>query len=143
MKVQFVASVSMIVKNPEKSQQFYRHAFGLEFEGGEGDYVFTERLAGVRHFGLWPLDDAAEACFGSAQWPSDVPVPTASIEFEVDDVEAAAQELIAKGYRLIHGAKTEAWTQQTARLMSPDGVLVAVCYTPWFHADSAGGGTSS
>ncbi len=66
-----------------------------------------------------------------------VPVPTDSVEFEVEDVSAAAEELEAKGYTLVHGAKTEPWTQVTARLMSPDGVLVAVCYTPWFHKDEA------
>ena len=140
MDVQFVASVSMIVQDPETSQRFYRHAFELEFEGGEGDYVFTERLTGVKHFGLWPLAEAAKACFGSEQWPDEVPVPTASIEFEVTDVDAAADELVDKGYTLIHGAKTEPWTQRTARLMSPDGIIIAVCYTPWFHADPTDGG---
>ena len=34
------------------------------------------------------------------------PVPQASIEFEVADVAAAAAELSAKGYRLIHVAHT-------------------------------------
>ena len=138
MKVQFVASVSLIVEDPASSRRFYQDGLGLEFEGGEGDYVFTERLPGVKHFGLWPLSEAARACFGTDEWPNDVPVPTASVEFEVDDVSAAAEELEAKGYKLIHGAKTEPWTQVTARLMSPEGVLVAVCYTPWFHGDGAG-----
>ncbi len=133
MKVQFVASVSLITKDPARSKSFYRDALDLEFEGGEGDYVFTERLPGVKHFGLWPLVEAAKACFGTEEWPNDVPVPTASVEFEVEDVSAAVEELEAKGYKLIHGAQTEPWTQVTARLMSPESVLVAVCYTPWFH----------
>ncbi len=67
-------------------------------------------------------------------------MPTASVEFEVEDVPAAAEELETKGYRLLHRAKTEPWTQVTARLMSPEGLLVAVCYTPWFHDDDAGEG---
>ena len=139
MKVQFVGSVSLVVKDPASSRSFYQGGLGLEFEGGEGDYVFTERLSGVKHFGLWPLAEAARACFGTDEWPSDVPVPTASVEFEVEDVSAAAEELQAKGYKLLHGAKTEPWTQITARLISPEGALVAVCYTPWFHDDDAGG----
>ena len=137
MKVQFVASVSLIVKDPSSSKGFYQDGLNLDFEGGEGDYVFTERLSGVKHFGLWPLSEAANACFGTDEWPDDIPVPTASVEFEVEDVSAAAVELEAKGYKLIHGAKTEPWTQVTARLMSPEGILVAVCYTPWFHKDDA------
>ncbi|MDQ4129878.1 MAG: VOC family protein [Actinomycetota bacterium] len=131
-----MASVSLIVKDPARSRSFYEDGLDLEFEGGEGDYVFTERLPGVKHFGLWPLSEAAMACFGRDEWPDAVPVPTASVEFEVEDVSGAVEELEAKGYQLIHGAKTEPWTQVTARLMSPEGVLVAVCYTPWFHQDS-------
>jgi hypothetical protein len=49
------------------------------------------------------------------------------------DVAAAAAELTAKGYRLIHEARTEPWGQVTARLLSPEDLLVAVCYTPSFH----------
>ncbi len=53
------------------------------------------------------------------------------------DVRAAADELKAKGHRLIHDPHTEPWGQITARLLSPKGLLVAVCYTPAFHDDSA------
>src|SRR5438093_12731844 len=70
------------------------------------------------------------------RWPADIPVPQASIEFEVADVASAAAELTAKGYRLIHEARTEPWSQVTARLLSPEGLLTAVCYTPSFHDES-------
>ncbi len=135
MDVQFVASFSPIVRDRASSTAFYRDGLGLVFEGGEGDYVFTHQLPGVKHFGLWPLHEAARSCFGTDEWPPDVPVPQASVEFEVGDVAAAAAELQDRGYRLIHGAKTEPWTQVTARLLSPEGLLVAVCHTPWFHED--------
>jgi catechol 2,3-dioxygenase-like lactoylglutathione lyase family enzyme len=133
MDVKFVASVAPIVRDGEAARAFYGDALGLSFEGGEGDYAFTQRLEGTKHFGLWPLSEAAKSCFGTAEWPADIPVPQASIEFEVADVAAAAAELKGKGYRLIHDAQTEPWTQITARLLSPEGLLVAVCYTPPFH----------
>ena len=133
MNVQFVTSFAPIVRDAEASRSFYRDALGLLFEGEEGDYIFTHELEGVKHFGLWPLSEAANACFGTTEWPADIPVPQASIEFEVADVAAAAAELTAKGHRLIHDARTEPWTQITARLLSPEGLLVAVCYTPSFH----------
>jgi catechol 2,3-dioxygenase-like lactoylglutathione lyase family enzyme len=133
MDVLFVASVAPIVRDADASRSFYRDALGLSFEGEEGDYMFTQKLEGTKHFGLWPLSEAANACFGTTAWPSDVPVPQASIEFEVPDVAAAAAELTAKGYRLIHETRTEPWSQITARLLSPEGLLVAVCYTPSFH----------
>lgn len=138
MNVLFVASVAPIVREKIAARAFYQDALGLAFEGGEGDYVFTHRLEGTKHFGLWPLSEAATACFGTSDWPNDVPVPQASIEFEVADVAEAAGELKAKGYRLIHEARTEPWQQVTARLLSPEGLLVAVCYTPQFHDAGSG-----
>jgi hypothetical protein len=90
MEVLFVASVSPIVRNSDVTSAFYKEALGLSFEGGEGDYVFTEQLGGVKHLGLWPLADAASACFGTTEWPADVEIAPASIEFEVTDVAAAA-----------------------------------------------------
>jgi hypothetical protein len=105
----------------------------MAFEGQEGDYVFTHELDGTKHFGLWPLSEAANACFGTTEWPAETPIPQASVEFEVADVSAEAAELTVKGFRLIHGVRTEPWGQITARLLSPEGLLVAVCYTPAFQ----------
>ena len=133
MQVQFVASIAPIVRDIDAARAFYQDGLGLSFEGVEGDYRFTHHLNGTKHFGLWPLAEAANACFGTTDWPEDIPIPQASIEFEVADVAAAAAELKAKGYRLIHEARTEPWSQVTARLLSPEGLLTAVCYTPSFH----------
>ena len=136
MDVQFVASVAPIVRDADAARAFYADALGLSFEGSDDEYVFTQKLEGTKHFGLWPLSEAATACFGTSEWPSGIPVPQASIEFEVADVAAAAKELASKGYTLIHDARTEPWGQITARLLSPEGLLVAVCYTPPFHDGS-------
>ena len=138
MNVQFIASVAPIVRDADAARSFYRDALGLSFEGEDGDYVFTQELEGTKHFGLWPLSEAAKACFGTTEWPADIPVPQASIEFEFPDVAAAAAELKVKGYRLIHEARTEPWTQITARLLSPEGLLIAVCYSPSFHDERDG-----
>jgi catechol 2,3-dioxygenase-like lactoylglutathione lyase family enzyme len=136
MKVLFVSSVSPIVRDAAASHRLYRDTLGLPLEGA-GDYAFTERLDGVRHFGLWPLSEAAQACFGSPQWPADVPVPQASIEFDVDDVPGAAAELLDRGYQLLHGARTEPWGQAVARLLSPEGLIVGVSHTPWMRGEPA------
>lgn len=133
MEIEFVASFSPIVADPVAAAAFYRDGLGLSFEGGDGDYVFTERLPGAKHLGLWPLRDAAQAIFGTDEWPSDVPVPQASIEFEVADVAAAAAELTGQGHRLLHDVRTEPWEQVIARLLSPEGLVVGVCRTPWLH----------
>lgn len=136
MKPMSVASVSSIVRDADAAKRLYRDALGITFEGGEGDYVFTERLSGVKHFGLWPLSEAAKACFGTEEWPSDIPAPQASIEYEVGSVEEvtrAAEELRGAGYELLHDPKEEPWGQTITRLLSAEGLIVGVCYTPWFH----------
>lgn len=133
MDIQFLTSIAPIVRDVEASRSFYADGMGLGFEGQEGDYVFTHELEGTKHFGLWPLSEAARACFGTTEWPAEIPIPQASIEFEVLDVAAAEAELTAKNYRLIHGVRAEPWGQITARLLSPEGLLVAVCFTPAFQ----------
>jgi uncharacterized glyoxalase superfamily protein PhnB len=62
-----------------------------------------------------------------------VPTPQASLEFEVEDVAAAAHELEDRGYQLLHGARTEPWGQTVARLLSPEGLIVGVSYAPQLH----------
>jgi catechol 2,3-dioxygenase-like lactoylglutathione lyase family enzyme len=130
LEVLFVAGFSPIVKDMAASKRLYADALGLPLEG---DYPMTEKVEGVKHLGLWSLRDAAKSCFGSDEWPADVPVPQATIEFEVADVDAAAKDLEAKGYHLVHPAKVEPWKQTIARLISPEGLLVGVSYTPWHH----------
>jgi catechol 2,3-dioxygenase-like lactoylglutathione lyase family enzyme len=130
MNVRFVASFAPIVRDVPATRALYRDALGVAFEGEAGDYLYTQRLDGVKHLGLWPLTEAAQACFGTAEWPADVPVPQASIEFEVDDVAAAAAELQAKCYDLMHEPRTEPWGQTIARVLDPNGLIVGVCVTP-------------
>jgi catechol 2,3-dioxygenase-like lactoylglutathione lyase family enzyme len=132
MNVLFVASFAAITADPAASARLYRDALGIEFDA-IGDYLHTGGLEGSKHFGLWPLTEAARSCFGTDEWPTEVPVPQASIEFEVDDVTGAADELERSGHRLLHGAKTEPWGQEIARLLGPEGLIVGVCHTPWFH----------
>jgi predicted enzyme related to lactoylglutathione lyase len=128
--IEFVASFSPIVEDITSAHSFYGEQLGIDFEGGEDEYAFTERLDGVKHLGLWSLSAAADACFGTPNWPSDLPRPQASIEFEVTDVAAAAAELTEGGHRLLHEPRTEPWGQTVARVLSAEGLVVAVCHTP-------------
>lgn len=132
MKVLFIAGFAPIVRDVAASHDFYLRTLGLPL-AGDDDYVHTSSLGGAKHFGLWPLAAAAKICFGEPRWPDGVPVPQATIEFEVEDVAAAARELADAGHRLIHDTRTEPWGQVVARLLSPEGLLVGVCHTPWLH----------
>ena len=137
MNVQFIASFAVITPEPAESRALYVDALGLPLEAAEGDdYFHSERIAGSKHFGVWPLRQAAQACFGDAQWPDDRPVPQASVEFEVEDagaVQAAAEELRASGFNLLHDAREEPWGQTVARLQSIEGLVVGISYAPWLH----------
>ncbi len=137
MDVRLVASFSVVSAHPAEDRRLFADARGRPLPPPEtvaaSDYVFTERLPGANHFGVWPLAEAAQACFGQPTWPDTHPVPQASVEFEVDDVEAAARELEEQGYTLLHRARTEPWKPVIARVQTPDGVIVGVCYTPWLH----------
>ena len=133
MDILFVAGFSPIVPDPTAGRSFYKDALGLPLREVEGDYIAVDGFEESKHLGIWPLADAAQSCFGSSEWPDDVPVPQATIEFEVSDVEAAATELMSLGYDLIHETRTEPWGQIIARLLGPEGLLVAVCWCPWMH----------
>lgn len=137
MKILFISSMAIVAPDPAQSRKLFIDALGLPLARHEGDdYYFSEHIGGSRHFGVWPLSQAAEACFGSRDWPADRPVPQACIEFEVEDLDsvaAAAEELAAKGYALLHGARTEPWGQTVARLLTMEGAIVGISYAPWMH----------
>lgn len=137
MDIRFIAGVAVVAADPPKSRELFLDALGLPLEADAGgDYFHTEKIDGSRHFGVWPLSQAAQACFGSDEWPADVTVPQASIEFEVDDagsVEAAAAELEAKGFSLLHPARMEPWGQTVARLLSIEGLIIGISYVPQMH----------
>lgn len=136
MDVLFVASVSVIAPDPAMSRRLYVEALGLPLERLNGEYFASERIEGTRHFGVWPLREAAQACFGTDTWPADRPVPQASVEFELADADAVAEgasELERGGVRLLHGARTEPWGQTVARLQTVEGLVVGLSYAPWLH----------
>lgn len=136
MQVQFVTSVSVIAPEPPASRRLYLNTLGLPLEQRDEDYFATDRIPGSKHFGVWPLSQAAQACYGTPDWPSEIPRPQASIEFEVADtdaVAAAAQELQTQGYTLLHPPRTEPWGQTVARILSPEGLIVGLSYAPALH----------
>jgi len=135
MDIAFVAGFGPIGSADASSAEFWGGAFGIPFNE-DGGYYHTEQLPGVNAFAIWPLSQAATATFGTAEWPPGRPVPQAWIEFDVASPEAVAEaveELRAGGHEILIGAHEEPWGQTTSRLMSPEGLLVGVSYTPWMH----------
>jgi catechol 2,3-dioxygenase-like lactoylglutathione lyase family enzyme len=137
MKVQFIASMAAITPDPAASRRLYIDSLGLPLDHAPGDdYEHSESIEGSKHFGVWPLSQAAQACFGTTTWPADRTVPQASFEFEMADpaaVEAAVVELESTGHTLLHPARLEPWGQTVARLQSPEGLIVGISYVPSMH----------
>ena len=136
MEILFVTSVAVVVADPPRSRKLFVDVLGLPLKGEADGYYSSGEIAGSKHFGVWPLSQAAEACFGSREWPADAVVPQASIEFEVKDAQAvgsAAAELERAGYELLHQARTEPWGQTVARLLTEDGLIVGISYAPALH----------
>lgn len=136
MKIEFVSGVAVITSDPSQSRRLYVDTLGLPLDSQGGDYFHSEQIPGTKHFGVWPLSQAAEACFGNPRWPDHLAVPQVSIEFDVADeaaVQAAADELSAAGYELLHPARQEPWGQTVVRLLSPEGAIVGISYVPSMH----------
>src|ERR1700680_4530071 len=69
MKILFVASVSIITRDPKVSSRLFVDTLGLALQQDKGsDYMFSEQIEGSKQFGVWPLADAAQACFGRKEW---------------------------------------------------------------------------
>jgi len=137
MNIEFLSTIAVIAADPPASRRLYVDTLGLPLAAGaDGEYFHSEDLAGVKHFGVWPLHQAAEACFGTADWPGDRPVPQTSVEFDVADpdaVRAAADELVEAGYEILHPVREEPWGQTVVRLQSLDGSIIGVSYAPVLH----------
>jgi catechol 2,3-dioxygenase-like lactoylglutathione lyase family enzyme len=137
MDVQFIASIAVITAEPDASRRLYVDALGLPLVAEADGYLHSEDIDGSKSFGVWPLTEAAQACFGTADWPAGRPVPQVSIEFEVANagtVQVAADEFKDRGFTLLHDARTEPWGQTVARLQSNDGAIVGLSYVPSMHS---------
>jgi catechol 2,3-dioxygenase-like lactoylglutathione lyase family enzyme len=137
MDIHFIASIAVITSDPEKSRKLFVDALGLPLEASPGsDYFHSEHIDGSKHFGVWPLSEAAQACFGTPDWPADRVVPQMSLEFEVGDAEAvqvAAEELRQRGFSLLHDGREEPWGQTVARLQSEEGSIIGISFAPALH----------
>jgi catechol 2,3-dioxygenase-like lactoylglutathione lyase family enzyme len=135
MKISFIAGFAVIAPDPAASKSLYVNTLALPLNEKD-NYLSMDGFDGAKHFGVWPLRMAAQSCFGSDTWPADVPIPHATIEFElsgVASVEAAVEEMKRGGAHFVHNARLEPWGQTVARFLSPEGLLIGLTFTPWLH----------
>jgi hypothetical protein len=133
MEVLFVAGFGPIVQDDDESQKLYMETLNLQLKKEKDNYCHTDDLDGVKAFALWPLSQAAVSCFGQKNWPKDIPVPQAWLEFDVKDISAATEIMKEKGYKLLVSIRKEPWGQTVTRFLSPEGILIGLTYTPWLR----------
>jgi Glyoxalase/Bleomycin resistance protein/Dioxygenase superfamily len=135
IKILFVAGFGPIVRERAASRRLFNESLGIPFKEDQGGYLHTEALKGAKSFALWPLDQAAQSCFGTDTWPGEIPVPQAWLEFDVASIEEATAELESRGYRMLVKNKKEPWGQTVTRFLSPEGLLVGITFTPWMREE--------
>ena len=59
MNVLFIASVAVVAADPPQSRKLFMDALGLPLEGEGDGYYSSESIPGSKHFGVWPLSQAA------------------------------------------------------------------------------------
>lgn len=130
LKVLFIAGFGPIVRDTGESRRLYRDVLGIPFKEEADGYLHTEAVPGAKTFALWPISQAAQSCCGKNSWPKDIPTPQAWLEFDVESVEKATAVLESGGYRMLVKHKKEPWGQIVSRLISPEGLLVGITFTP-------------
>jgi hypothetical protein len=130
IRVLFVAGFGPVVKEQGSAKKLYADTLGIQFTEEAGGYLHTEKVEGVKTFALWPLAQAAESCFGTDEWPQDLLIPQAWLEFDVEDIRAATEVLKGRGYKLLVALREEPWDQTVTRFLSPEGLLVGITHTP-------------
>lgn len=73
VKILFVPDFAPIVADAEAAKAVYRDALGFPLEVVSGDYLAVDEFGGTKRLGVWSLSDAAMSCFGTTEWPSDIP----------------------------------------------------------------------
>ena len=128
--IRHLASLAEIVEDVNRAVAFYRDTLGLQVKEQHGDDYAVIDVPGVLHFGVWNRAHAAESTFGSRDQAARIPLGF-SIEFEVDNIQAAAKEIEQSGCTISQQPREEPWGQKTCRMISLGGALLGLAETPW------------
>ncbi|MGW3586340.1 VOC family protein [Streptomyces rubiginosohelvolus] len=108
--------------DPDRSRAFYGEALGLA--------VYREFGTGPERGTVYFLGGGFLEVSGRGEEP---PSSTVRIWLQVDDAEAAHEELRAKGVTVLRPPKREPWGLVEMWIEDPDGVRIAVVEVPDDH----------
>ena len=113
--------VILIVEDLDRALGFYTGVLGLRLGHRSGDYAQLD--TGATRLALYTRNAMANTLGMSLQAP-DAHAPGFEIGFKVADVDAAIDELIARGATLVAPPTDRFWGQRTAYVRDPDGHLI-------------------
>jgi lactoylglutathione lyase len=113
--------VILIVEDLDRALQFYTGVLGLNLGHRSGDYAQLD--TGVTRLALYTRSAMAKTLGMSLEMPRSN-APGFEIGFKVADVDAAVDELVARGASLAVPPTDRFWGQRTAYVRDPDGHLI-------------------
>jgi lactoylglutathione lyase len=113
--------VILIVEDLDRSLEFYTGVLGLKLGHRSGEYAQLD--TGVTRLALYTRSAMAKTLCLPLERPSSN-APGFEIGFKVDDVDAAVNELIARGATPAVPPTDRFWGQRTAYVRDPDGHLI-------------------
>jgi lactoylglutathione lyase len=113
--------VILIVEDLDRALEFYTGVLGLRLGHRSGDYAQLD--TGATRLALYTQSAMANTLGISLQAPS-VNAAGFEIGFKVADVDAAVNQLLARGAALVVPPTDRFWGQRTAYVRDPDGHLI-------------------
>lgn len=113
--------VILIVDDLDRALRFYTEVLGLKVGHRSGDYAQLD--TGATRLALYTRSAMATILGMSLEAPRH-DAPGFEIGFKVADVDAAVNELIARGAAPVVPPTDRFWGQRTAYVRDPDGHLI-------------------
>ena len=113
--------VVLIVDDLDRALRFYTEVLGLKLGHRSGDYAQLD--TGATRLALYTRSAMATTLGMSLEAPRPA-APGFEIGFKVADVDAAVNELIARGVSSVVPPTDRFWGQRTAYVRDPDGHLI-------------------
>jgi lactoylglutathione lyase len=121
MKLSAPDYVILIVQDLDRALAFYTEVLGLKLGHRAGEYAQLD--TGVTRLALYTRSAMAKTLGMSLEMPS-LNAPGFEIGFKVEDVDAAVNELVARGATPAVSPTDHFWGQRTAYVRDPDGHLI-------------------
>lgn len=125
-----LSQIRLLVNNFQACKEFYRDVLGLEMTlETEGD-VYAQFIDGDISLGIYPRDLMAGVVSTTDAGDARAAKDTALVAFEVEDVDAAVEELKARGAQFVKDPQDQvAWFMRVAHLRDPDDNLIEIFHS--------------